>query len=420
MFWLIENSSQLKEFYNKGYDEVFIEPICLHDSVHPKLTDISLLYIRPIKGRKGFIININHSEATPISKSHLLNLLKTYKTIYVRNQKSSLYHFPIKTLVDIAFNYFPISETPTPAHVFLYTHHPNKLDINCIVPIVKHYEKCENIFKQIKEHCYEQNKFYSKTSKVFYFIENTGIGINQKTFDKYFELPNNLFNISENKIYTNYNLHTTTGRPSNAFNTINFAALNKDNGCRKSFVSLNDRFIEFDISAYHPTLISHLVDFTSDNIYVEFANVAGVEIKQAKELMFRQIYGGIMEKYKDWEFFQKVQTYINKLWNQWEINGYIECPVSKHIFHKNTLDNVNPHKLFNYLLQAYETANNVNIIWDMIKILKGKNTKLVLYTYDSFTLDVDEKEADIIEQIKQIFIKYKLNTKIKTGINYEF
>ena len=115
MFWLIENSSQLKEFYNKGYDEVFIEPICLHDSVHPKLTDISLLYIRPIKGRKGFIININHSEATPISKSHLLNLLKTYKTIYVRNQKSSLYHFPIKTLVDIAFNYFPIKlNPPTP------------------------------------------------------------------------------------------------------------------------------------------------------------------------------------------------------------------------------------------------------------------------------------------------------------------
>ena len=420
MFWLVETISQLKEFYNKGYDEVFVEPIYLHDNVHPKLTDVSLLYIRPIKGRKGFIISVNHSEATSIQKKHIISLLKTFKTVFVRNEKMSLYHFPLKTLVDASFNAPLLPEITTPAHTFLYTHHLNKLDINRIVPIVKHYEKCENIFKQIKDYCYEQNKFYSKISKVFYFIENNGIGINRKQFDKYFELPNDSFNIFENRILTSYNLHTTTGRPSNSFNTINFAALNKDNHSRRSFIPLNDSFLEFDISAYHPTLASQLVNFSSSNIYNEFAEVAGVDVKQAKELMFRQLYGGIMEEYKDWKFFQKIQTYIDKLWNQWETNDYIECPISKHHFHKKQIENVNPHKLFNYVLQNMETSNNVNIVWDIIKILKNKNTKLVLYTYDAFLFDVDDNEIDTIEEIKQIFSKYKLTVKAKTGLNYEF
>ena len=59
MFWLLENTSQLKQFYNKGYDEVFAEVIPFHDLVHPKLNEVSLVYIRPVKGRKGFIICVD-------------------------------------------------------------------------------------------------------------------------------------------------------------------------------------------------------------------------------------------------------------------------------------------------------------------------------------------------------------------------
>jgi hypothetical protein len=66
-----------------------------------------------------------------------------------------------------------------------------------------------------------------------------------------------------------------------------------------------------------------------------------------------------------------------------------------------------------------ETSNNVKIIWDTLKLLKGKNTKLVLYTYDAFLFDMDNNE-DIIEDIKQIFNKYKLSIKTKTGHNYDF
>jgi hypothetical protein len=421
MFWLIENTTQLKQLYNKGYDEVFIELIPFHDLVHPKLTGLSLIYLRPIKGRKGFIICINHSETMSIDEKHILSLFKTYKTIYTTDQKRFLYYFTLNNLVDVSFNVPEYSKITTGAHEFFYHHHPNKLDINRIIPIVKHYEKYENIYKHYKDHCHEQNKFYSKISKVFFTIENNGVNINKKHFDKYFELPNDALSINNSRIYSRYNLHTLTGRPSNSFNTINFAALSKDNGCRKSFIPRNNYFLEIDISAYHPTLAAQLISYPThpEQIYAEFAKVAGVEIKEAKELMFRQLYGGIMDKYKFWDYFEGIQEYIDKLWNQYQTVGYIKCPISNHVFHKDKLENVNPHKLFNYVLQNMETSNNINIIWDLLKVLRGKNTKLVLYTYDAFLFDIDTDE-NIEEPIQQVFEKYKLNIKTKTGPNYNF
>ena len=81
---------------------------------------------------------------------------------------------------------------------------------------------------------------------------------------------------------------------------------------------------------------------------------------------------------------------------------------------------MNPQKLFNYLLQNLETSMNVRILWDIIQVLRGKKTKLVLYTYDSFLFDYDDNESYVIDDIKEVFSKYKLNIKTKTGYDYDF
>jgi len=81
---------------------------------------------------------------------------------------------------------------------------------------------------------------------------------------------------------------------------------------------------------------------------------------------------------------------------------------------------MNPQKLLNYVLQNLETSTNVCILWEIFKILKGKNTKLVLYVYDSFLFDVDKTEKDTLKEILDIFKKYKLQVKFKKGKNYQF
>tara|TARA_B100000787_G_C16047530_1_gene229728 strand:- start:442 stop:639 length:198 start_codon:yes stop_codon:yes gene_type:complete len=63
---------------------------------------------------------------------------------------------------------------------------------------------------------------------------------------------------------------------------------------------------------------------------------------------------------------------------------------------------------------------NVRILWDIINVLRGKKTKLVLYTYDSFLFDYDDNESHVIDNIKEVFSKYKLNIKTKTGYDYDF
>jgi len=52
-------------------------------------------------------------------------------------------------------------------------------------------------------------------------------------------------------------------------------------------------------------------------------------------------------------------------------------------------------------------------------LLRGKNTKLVLYTYDSFLFDYDESE-NLMDDIKQIFKNKKLQIKIGYGTSYDF
>jgi hypothetical protein len=75
-------------------------------------------------------------------------------------------------------------------------------------------------------------------------------------------------------------------------------------------------------------------------------------------------------------------------------SGQVIVPISGYCFKKDKLENMNPQKLLNYLIQNLETAYNVNILWEVFKILKNKKTKLVLYTYDSFLLDWSDDERE--------------------------
>jgi hypothetical protein len=249
---------------------------------------------------------------------------------------------------------------------------------------------------------------------VFNQLERAGIKVDQSKFEQYFDKEANEF------IYTQYNLNTLTTRPSNAFGGINFSALDKNNGERECFIPRNDSFIEMDISAYHPTLLANLLDYTFDSsdIHGSFAKMYGVDYAKAKEITFKQIYGGIWKEYRELEFFQKVTAYTDDLWDSNMVTDILDVLFQGHRFLKSELENMNPQKLLNYVLQNLETANNVNILYDIFKVLRGKNTKLVLYVYDSFLFDYDKSEPDVMLKILGIFNKYNLQTKIKKGKNY--
>ena len=426
MYWLIETEEQINYLINRQYKEAFIEIIPFHKDVHPALNDVSLVYFKPSIENKGFMLCITHSECLGVSKTLVDELLTQVDKLWVRDKKSALFYFQIKALLDSSILIPPYIQEQTQAHNILYQKYPNKKDINKIVPIVKHYEVCEKIYETISP-VFEKElppyfRFYNEyTTLAFFGIEKNGIHINKEIFDQHFKPNNPIYSISDDKIYTNFNLFTTTKRPSNSYNGINFAALNKDSGARESFVPQNDKFVEIDISAYHPNLAAHLVDyeFGVDDVHQAFADMYGVDYKKAKELTFKQLYGGIFKEYEHLEFFQKVKRYIDDNWRKFNEDGYVEVLRSGYWLEKSKLDNMNPQKLFNYVLQNLETATNVCILIEINKLLRGKKSKIVLYTYDSFLFDIDESE-NLEQEINKIFKNKKLQTKTGYGTTYNF
>ena len=415
MFWIIETESQLDIFNRQGFKEAFVEVIPFSPNIHPYQNPVSLVYVKPlINANKGYMLCIQHNDAFHLEYDNIQQVLANIETIYVRDKKEFLHYFFHKACHTTPPPPPPYIHEYTKTHEFYYRKFPNQDNINCIIPISKHYEYCEELFENIIPT--PITKFRDKADVVFNLIEKSGLKLNQEIYDQYFTYP------AKDYIYTQYNLNTTTMRPSNKFGGINFAALNKENGERESFIPHNDFYLDMDISAYHPTLLGKLVgfEFPEGDIHQEFAEMYGVDYKKAKELTFKQLYGGVFKQYEHLEFFKKVKEYTDKLWDEFETKGYIECPISKHRFEKDKLENMNPQKLLNYLLQNLETSNNVLILWEILKLLRGKNTKLVLYVYDSFLLDVDKTEKDTIKQILDVFKNHRLNVKYKKGNTYNF
>jgi hypothetical protein len=77
-----------------------------------------------------------------------------------------------------------------------------------------------------------------------------------------------------------------------------------------------------------------------------------------------------------------------------------------------------PQKLFNYWVQNLETSQNILILQDILPIIKGHKTKLVLYTYDAFLFDISKDELELLEDICSVFASYGLKYKMKYGYNY--
>src|SRR6056300_985779 len=418
MFWLIENKEQFEVLKNSGFKEAFVEVITNNPYQHPTQNSIIGFYVRPIQGHKGYLLPISHPECENLFEDEVYLYLKGLETIYVRDKKEFLHYTIFKQLVDIPLGSPPYILPQTTAHTTLYRRFPDLLTVNQLVPITKHYEVCEQVYDDLEHRVNTTvNPFYNdKVTLVFNAIERNGIKIDKNEFEKHFHPVEN------DVVYTSYNYKTLTTRPSNKFGGVNYAALSHKDGSRKSFIPHNDIFVEFDISAYHPTLAAMLVDydFGSRDIHQAFADMYKVDYAKAKELTFKQLYGGVFDNYKDLPFFKATSEYIRTTWETFQIEGVITCPISNYEYKRDELENMNLQKLFNYILQNMETSLNVEVLFRIFKLLKGRNTKLVLYTYDSFLLDVDNSELEVLEQIKQVFYKLKLQLKEKNGINYDF
>ena len=412
MFYIVETKEQLSYLGEPEHKAAFINIITTNDNRHPSLTKPCLVYYHD--GHKGYILPIDHSEAFKLDWETVKEFIYNIEIVYVLDKKFHLYFLPGDNLHDFNFiKYVDESQFDTKVHTDFNREKYYINELNTLIPIPKHYEKWENIYNHLVEKLYFSKWFIpphflnGPFTNVFYQIEKNGISIDPRKFNKHFDTHWKDNSIYGNTVYTQYNLYNTTTRPSNAFNGVNFAALPKDHS-RESFEPNNYIFVEFDYSAYHPRIIAKMIGY-------EFEIEPYDEIP--KEIMFQNIYGGIREEYAWFPFFAKLDDWLNKKWYDFNnrMNG-IMLPSGVHL---GKIENATPNKLLSYLIQAYETYYNTLTLERVLKLLNGKKTKIVLYTYDSILLDVAKEDIKtLLPKIKQELEADGFPTRMSIGENY--
>ena len=316
---------------------------------------------------------------------------------------------------------------------YFYNKFKDQYNINQLVPISKLYESSEKIYNQIKKaieieipDCFD---FYNKTAtNVFFLLEQSGLGVYYEAFNKLFTPRNPIYNTVDNSVFTNYNLYNATSRPTNAFNSVNFAALPKSNEHRKCFRPTGDYFVELDFDGYHLRLLADQIGYklTDESahkqlakLYFDKEEITDEEYAEAKQINFHAIYGKIPEKWAFLDIFERIDKFIKELWARYETDGKVLAPISGKPFTKKLKD-MNPQKLMNYVMQSLETSRNIIILKEVLRYLKDKKTKAVLYTYDSILFDFNKEDGkELLENLEEILSengKYPVKFKFSNNL----
>ena len=400
-------------------------PIFKDPNLHPlhKNNGLSALWCQPESAEEPFFVIQKHPDSDDI--------LQDYKWLdsefIVTPDKKLLNHFyEFKDVVDKNFIWWNETGKPFEKNIsnnaidFLSNKFYNVKKLNEIIPLSKHNEYCSDIYEGMaRAYTGENNEYMNDVVKAFTSIEQNGIKVSDDICD-IFDMRVKK-HISNGKLYSQYNLWTTTGRPSNSFGSVNFAALPPEK--RKGFVAENDSLIEFDFDAYHLRLIADLVGyhtFGEESVHEHLAKWYECSYEESKQKTFRLLYGGIDKETREKvPFFDLTHNYINKKWNEINTHNCVFTDIYRRKLLFKNYEDLNRNKVFNYLIQALETESNIKKILLIQDYLLNKKTKLVLYGYDSFLFDFSNQDGvETLREIKSILEENKHYTKSKMGLNY--
>jgi hypothetical protein len=434
--------------YKKLIESIKCVPIVLwaiqsDEFLHPCATDVSAVFIKNTVSKETHCLSFNHPDLSPVvdKKTFTDDLNKLTIKKWVFDKKSFTQLLPASGLLDFSLLSHLQKGTvidkqlmETNAHRFVYRTKRGCGDLNKVVPLLKHkevFEKMCNEFFVIDTNTLEIG--YEKENQVIIEslaeLESNGIHVNPDCFKKHFDAriqPNGF-------VYSQYNIYTSTGRPSNHFDGVNYAALNKDNGVRSCFVSRygdDGVMVLIDYSAFHPRIICNLVDFpmpVEEDIYTYLGElyfhrkVTEYDLPEIKSITMRQLYGGVEEKYENIKYFNNLKKFIDVNWQNFKKDGYVYTPIFHRAITDKHLKDSNPNKLFNYILQATETEVAMSAVEWVNKYLKDKKTKAVLYTYDSLLFDFYKGDGkEVLDKIMEIMkMGNRFPIKVYMGQSYD-
>lgn len=418
-------------------ESIYAKLILNDGNVHPSQDKVIAIFLYDFNAKKYHYFNFHHPDV--LVNSSFEDVIKIFKNkkVYVNNKKRNKYFLDGQDLYDVNLLSFLKNGNifDFPRHIFnrqLQISHSKINQTNIIIPYSIHQYEFEKEVELISEfieedtetYCY---KFFNNISTdVLFMVEKNGLYVDPDLFLKHFDTK-----VKNNMVYSEYNIYNPTGRPSNKFDGINYVALNKEDGCRSSFISRykNGKLLMVDFTGFHPYIVSQLIKYDvpeNETIYEHLAkqyystnNINQELINKAKKLTMVNLYGQISEHYIHIPFFEKTELLKNKYWEEFTNKGYVKTPIYKRKITKNHISDPNKNKLFAYIIQAVETEFGLNSLNNCIKYVSGKPIVPILYIYDSILFDIDETVTQSqINDLVDIIKNKKFKVRVYIGNNY--
>lgn len=445
MVTLIKSQSEfesLKELLGKSRNrKPIIIPFWCDDEKHPYETSLSLICIS-FSLKQTHLIPIQHSEAEFLVTD--LSFLSG-ESFFVFNKKKLLQTLNLKglsaNLTSLKLlNWFrenkklKIQKLPTYFQTFPQSGHKVKTNH---IPI---YQICKSINSFLKEF----NSLIENTSSirglssfkkydenvipVFSEIESNGLSIHEDSFHNVFE--DKISREFRDKVYTDYDLFTSTGRPSNSAYNINFAALDPSKNQKDPVISRFDDgvLVQFDYDAFHLRLIGNLINYNLPQEsfhtylgkkYFDKKSLTDEEYQDSKKITFQFLYGKDIKEARNLEYFERTFNFRDELWDKFKDKGFLITPKFERKIPEENISEVNPGKAFSYFIQSYETEFNTTVMSEILQVLNEFKTELIHYTYDALLFDFclsDGKE--LISKIKRKMETQNMKVKGSVGKNF--
>ena len=375
-------------------------------NAHPIKNEPLVAMIRHFDKDEVYVISFSHPDCIPTKVETLELIANTECKKYVLNRKNLLHYVTMKNCVDIGWCIY--SETLNTIEVEKFRCKDTRS-----VPIMQMIKSFKDTFKlfysSVQSMDLQMSQYETEFSEVLCELEKSGLYVNN------FELGDASL-VDENQfVYTQYNLHTPTSRPSNRFGNVNYAALNKKTGDRDCFVSRYGKdgaIVMMDYESYHLRLFGNHVNFDLPNeslhgylgkLYHGKDELTEEEYDLSKKITFNLIYGGITDDVRDnVPFMAKIADFVDETWNNYKQNGYVETWFYNRKLKSSIFDDkTNSYKVFNYLLQSAETERNCQVLRNIFEYLSDKTTQCVLYTYDAFLFDIPKNEFPLVSELKK-------------------
>ena len=372
--------------------------------IHPIIENGILyrFYIRNLTTNEEYLRKSIPSEI----ESALVCDIKLFHKLFPHN-------IPLR-LIDINFLSSNSSKIKEDEFILYYHYqylYPNLSNVYKVLPTIKVLEHFRNHTNKFLELIDLESislpsgfEFYNdRVSRVFSRLEMEYISINEEYFPR-------LDLLEDGYLYSNYNIYNKWSRPTNIIDGFNLTSISSKDNVRKSIIPSNNVLLEFDYNSYQINLLASIVghEFETNDIYSYLKNLYDSKtIEDAKTSTMYYLFSDLEKNpYPNDKFFTKVFDYKKTLTNFVSQSGkQVELQLNG--------------KDLPRILQVVDTEKNVIVLEQLQEYLKDKESRLILYFYDSFVIDFSKKDGkSTILEIKEI-VQQNAPCKIKYGKNYQ-